>query len=242
MWAGIAAILIHGLTDARQAVDPWTWGPLFALGGLAAAECRRLRVPIPRWAPWIPLGCALLVLIAGLRRLAPVSAAWPTSNGIIDEAKSPSEPDEGARAALVSRAIQHYERALLDDPIRAGSRRRLALLAADRGEFEVAFQHARVALDHDPDTLATRKTAGLTAAWVGNLVLARELLASVPGAADELSVWSTAWENRGQYQVALNALKISASLGSNQTEVMRERIRALEARATRTGRVSSATR
>jgi O-Antigen ligase len=212
-YAGLVAILVHGLTDARQAVDPWTWCPVFALAGLVVAHCRRSRSHLSSGTLVLPLVFALLVTAAAVWRFAPLAAAWELNEGIIDEARATfANGDSDVKATLLQEATRHYERAIEVDPLRAGARRRLALLASDRAEFTLAWEHARVALEADPASLATRKAAGLVAAWTGNVELARALLAPLPGIGDELTTWASVWEQRGELVAARNAAQLARDL------------------------------
>lgn len=52
-WLGVAAVLLHGLSDARQYADGWTLLPLFALLGLAvAAGSKSANGQISKSANW----------------------------------------------------------------------------------------------------------------------------------------------------------------------------------------------
>lgn len=212
-WAGILAVLVHGLTDARQAVDSWTWVPLLLLLGLLASG-RRMhqddRAAGPRWTVAIPLAIALCVSSALLHRSAPLGAAWQTNLGILRESRGLfGREDATTRAALLADAATRYEEAVRLDPQRAGARRRLAMLAADAGDFDAAVRHARVALETDPESVASRKIAGLTATWAGDTAQGEVLLQDLPGIRDELTAWSTYWESRGFHQAAAGSLSVS---------------------------------
>jgi hypothetical protein len=229
-WAGVLAMLVHGLTDARQAVDSWTWLPLLTLLGLLAANGRRRGAPervIPehqedlrehesRYSPWavaIPIATALCVAGMLLYRCAPVEAAWQTNLGILHETRGLfGDPDADARKTRMAEAATHYEAAVKIDPVRAGARRRLALLAADGGHFDVALRHAKVALEVDPASVATRKTTGLTATWAGDALLGEALLRDLPGIADELNAWAFYWEGRGLHSASAACLRVAHTL------------------------------
>lgn len=218
-WAGLLAVLVHGLSDARQAVDPWTWGPLFVLTGLIVARCRRLeaRPPAIRFA-W---SWASLVVVGGvvLARHTPLTAAWHSSVGHQLEARClVAGTDVADRPAVCRAAIESYRRAIASDPNQAAARRRLALDAADRVVFSEALSHMTVALESDPQSLASRKIGGLVAAWAGEERLAAHLLGPVPGAADELLVWSTAWKDRGVGSASESSRHVALLLGKRSKE------------------------
>jgi hypothetical protein len=130
---------------------------------------------------------------------------------------------------LLEEAAGHYERAIHIDSTQVGAQRRLALMAADRAEFTVAWEHARVALEADARSLTTRKAAGLVATWAGNLELGKALLLPVPGIVNELTVWSHSWEERGQLVAARNSLRAAAAIGPQPVEA-KERLTDLERR------------
>jgi hypothetical protein len=212
-WAGMLAMLVHGLSDARQAVDGWTWLPFFLLAGLMLARSRRLN-PEPGVSTMaLPFVCVLGLLGAATWRYSPFSASWETNAGLVDEARSAFGVASGpARTALVSSALEHYGSAVVRNPSQVGARRRLALAAADRGEFEPAWEHARVALNGDARSLASRKVAGLTAAWSGHVDDAVQLLAPLPGMSDELRVWSAAWGDRGYAQASVESNRAATAI------------------------------
>ena len=212
-WAGVVAVLVHGLSDARQAVDPWTWGPLFVLTGLIVARSRRLGArPHPSRFAW-SWSCLIVVAVLAAARHVPLSAAWHSSLGHQLEARclfgGPVVADHSAACRL---AIESYQQAVVDDPGNASVRRRLALVAAERGAFAEALIHANVALESDPYSLATRKVAGLVAAWAGEERLATGLLLTVPGSPDELLVWSGFWKDRGFAGAAQGARRVALAL------------------------------
>jgi hypothetical protein len=215
-WCGLVAVLVHGLSDARQAVDPWTWGPFFVLTALIAARHRRAGRALPLWGVAIPGATVTVALLIGLLRLWPLGAAWHTSQGILQETRVPVAGTEAAADDLIESAEREYERAILVDPHSVGARRRLALLAADRGEFAAAFDHAADALRSDPDGYTTKKVAGLVAAWTGQLDAACALLSGMPGVGDELRTWASAWRDRGRPEVSENALLTASRLAGIQ--------------------------
>jgi O-antigen ligase len=65
-WSGILVVLVHGLTDARQFVDRWTWLPFFVLLGLLAATLRRERPRVTFGAAAVPVAAVLAFLAAAL--------------------------------------------------------------------------------------------------------------------------------------------------------------------------------
>ena len=72
LWLGLLAIHAHGLTDARQSVDVWTWLPFFAIAGAFAAHVSRHRLRVSLGWACAPLG------VAGHRGWSCGGGAWVT--------------------------------------------------------------------------------------------------------------------------------------------------------------------
>jgi hypothetical protein len=204
--AGIVATLIHGATDARQAADPWTWVPVFLLVGYLQAF-RGAFTGSPRSVYWMPALLAMVFGAGGLMRLAPIGAAVHTRAGLLQEVRGIS-----GLAGDATEAESEYHRALAFNPHHAGAHRRLAFIAADRGEFEAAFKHASIALEEDKQALASRKTAGLMATWAGHVEMGGEILRTVPGAGQELETWAGWWLSRRENDAARNSEQVAAML------------------------------
>ncbi len=212
-WCGLVAILVHGLSDARQAVDPWTWGPLFLLTALLASRQRRSgRVP-SRISAMEMASVGVLVaatLALAVSRAWPVAAAWHTRTGIQYETTPPRDADEAA--ALGRLAVAEYERAIEIDPHNVGARRRLGLIAALEGDFATAHTHDSIALTSDADGYTTQKVAGLVATWSGRVDLGYALLDGKAGIADELRTWAFYWRQRDQIEAADHADRVASRL------------------------------
>jgi len=194
-WVGVLVVLVHGLMDARQLVDRWTWLPLFLLLGLLAARLARHRAPAAAAALSLPLVTMAAFLVGASPALRPVQSTWHANQGMLAEARAElgALPSEG-REHLLAEARRRFEQAVAADVAQPTARRRLGILAIDGGRFEEAYDHLQISWRADPGNPATRKGLGLACAWTGRFACARELLAPVSGIFDELNVWSRHWE------------------------------------------------
>ena len=231
-WCGIVVVLVHGLMDARQFVDRWTWLPFFALLGLLAAALRRERPRVTFGAASVPVAAVLAFLTVVLVSLRPLEATWQANLGMLAEARAElgALPPEG-RARALTEARQHFERAIQLNPQQPTARRRLGLLAMDEGRFEEARANLQLAWQADGTNPATRKAFGLACAWDGDIELASGLLRPVEGIVEELNAWTWYWEQQGRQAQAIYALQVSLRLRPGQPEVAR-RLADLESRRT----------
>jgi hypothetical protein len=211
-WCGLVAVLVHGLSDARQAVDVWTWATFFLLSALVAARHRQTGNRLARSVIGSLCAALVIVLVIGAARFWPVEAAWHTRQGLIAEAQAAAPGLARTPLDLEKAAAMEYAHAIDVDARNAGARRRLALISADRGDFAAAFAHATAALQADPDGYATRKIAGLVATWAGHLEIANALLRPIPGVTDELQTWAAAWRDRGQGDAAVYCTRLASQL------------------------------
>lgn len=227
-WIGLLVVLAHGLTDSRQAYDAWAWMPFFVLIGLLAAQVRREVVTTPRWAVVGPLATGVVVALALSWRVSPIEAASLANRGAVVEASAyaPQQSDAERRAHLEA-AKDWYRKALASSPSQPTALRRLGLLAIEDLAFDDALAYLQQALIADPYSAATRKGTGLAAAWAGDAAMAATLLGPMPGMADELLVWSRAWQDRGRTDLAVHALRACLAIDPNLPVVV-DRLRELE--------------
>jgi O-antigen ligase len=213
-WAGLLAVLVHGLTDARQFIDPWTFLPTFALLGLMAARLWRFNVPLSRPGFCAAAAMPLAVTLAVVAWINPIEAAWETNRGGLIELRAAAGAwPESARARQLQLAEQRYARAIAIDAQQPTARRRLGVLAMDRGRFDAAVGHLEIAWKVDPDNYATQKALGLARTWTGEIDRAASLLRHQPGMADELGTWAAWRESRGEIELAVRALQVAEILG-----------------------------
>jgi tetratricopeptide (TPR) repeat protein len=221
-WVGLTAILVHGLTDARQAVDLWCWMPFFSLLGLNAAFIARSNASPSGRARWIvPAAIVGLFLLGVTVALWPLPATWHANRGAVLQARGELAPDLGdvQREAYLAEAVDHYRRGLRSDPYDRTAHQRLGLIAMEEGRFDEAVDHLEAALQADPDNTTTHKALGLASVWVGQVDRARELLEGTRGIVEELNVWGWWRQSQGQTELAINAYRTSLLLAPDQPEV-----------------------
>ncbi|MGD9904524.1 MAG: O-antigen ligase family protein [Vicinamibacterales bacterium] len=220
LWAGVLAIHVHGLTDARQFVDPWTWAPFFVLAGAVAGFVSRPPCRPPRWAGWAPALVAVVVVAAAVAGRGAPRAAWHTNRGALDQARADAEIAAGGDGAgWRAAAAARFDRAVALAPEDAPSLRRAGILALDQGRYADASRRLGRAWAAEPGHSPTRKAYGLAAVWTGDTALAVELLRGVPGMADELTTWSRWRQQRGETSLALAAARTALALAPDQPEL-----------------------
>ncbi|MFW6116422.1 MAG: tetratricopeptide repeat protein, partial [bacterium] len=222
-WLGVAAILLHGLSDARQYADGWTLPSLFALLGLAVASRRgnsgkrgfdgtsRLRKVG---------GIAVVGILAAILVLArrPLTSMAYANAGALSQARGELTEGlaNGQRSALLKEATRYYEEAIAMDQDNRTAHQRLGMLAMDARRFNEAVGHLEVAHQADPANTTTHKALGLAYTWVGHLDQAAQLLAEVPDIVKELNVWGWWRGTQGEHEQAANAYRVSLRLQPEQ--------------------------
>jgi hypothetical protein len=93
------------------------------------------------------------------------------------------------------------------------------MLALDAGRHADASRWLARAWTAEPGHAPTRKAYGLAAVWSGDTALAAQLLAPVPGMADELSTFSRWRHQRGEIPLAVAAARTSLAIAPDQPEV-----------------------
>lgn len=220
-WVGVVAIYVHGLTDARQSVDGWTWMPLFALAALTASRTRRFRVrqgSVSRWIPPVVAGATAATVLAASQ---PVGAAWQANLGAVAQARAELSPtlDATARDELLGGARAHFARALALDPNQPAALRRLGRMAISEGRYAEGAGQLALAWASDPANGTTRKAYGLALVWVGDVGRASDVLAAVPGIVEELNTWAWWRRSRNEPALAMAAAETSLLLHPKQPAV-----------------------
>ena len=217
LWAGLLAVFVHGMTDARQMVDAWTWWPTFALAGLLAGamDGHGIRLPARSWA-WPPT-VAVALAAAVLAGRGHPAAAWEVNRGAIAQHQALAQAGE-VRDTLEAAAERHYLAGLAHDPADLPGLRRRGLQLLARDDFAGALAHLRAAWRLDDAHPTAQKALGLAATWTGDIALARAVLADVPGIVDELNTWSRFRAEQGQIALALNAGRVSLALVPDQPD------------------------
>ncbi len=221
VWAGLLAIHVHGLTDARQFADPWTWAPFFLLAGVLAGYLARSSVRLPRRAAWVPAAIGAGVIVAAVVGRGHPLAAWQANLGAVAQARADavSAGRGGDGAADRAVAAARFTRALAIDPDDGPALRRAGMLAIDEARHADALNLLGRAWAVEPGHPPTRKAYGLAAVWSGDIALAADLLGPVPGMADELATWSRFRREQGETGLAIAAARTAVALAPAQPEL-----------------------
>ena len=215
VWLGLLAVHLHGLSDARQSVDLWTWLPFFVLTGLLAASVARHDVRATRGMILAPLAVALLVTVVVVGSRGPVVAAWHANLGATAQARGDFGDDPSV--APPGEAERQFALALAANAADVPALRRLGLLELDLERHAEARAHLAAAFAADGSNVSVRKAYGLAAMWTGDIELAARLLAGLPAISDELTAWSNWRRSRAELPLAANAAKVSLAIDPSQT-------------------------
>ena len=221
VWIGLLAIHIHGLSDARQSVDGWTWAPFFVLTALLAAAVGRHGVRVTRARVAAPAMIAGLVLLAVVVGRGSVRPAWTANQAAVAQARADFAIDRQAAPIDQWRtdAVDGFSRALGMDGEDVPALRRLGMLELDLDRHRDALTHLSRAYGLDPGTASTRKAYGLAAMWTGDVGLAAQLLGGFPGIVEELNTWSYWRRSRDQVALAAAAARVSLAIEPAQPPI-----------------------
>ena len=218
-WLGLTAIFVHGLSDARQYVEPWCWAPFFVLLGLNAGIILRRAPDQPRRRGWVaPAAVVGAFLIAVLFGLHPLPATLHANLGCVLQARGdlPASLDDGQRVALRQQAVDHYRRAIQSAPHDRTAQQRLGVILMDENRFGDAVEHLEAAWRVDPGNTTTHKALGLAYMWVGELEKAKPLLQNAPNIIAELNAWGWWRGTQQQVEQSINAYRMSLMLKPDQ--------------------------
>lgn len=211
-WIGIVAILIHGLSDARQTQSLWCWLPFVGLLGLNAALITSQRVTETRTLPrWLPAAAAAL-LVAGVWISAmPLAGAVQLNRASIMHHRADLAPglSEEQRAILRGQAAEGFRQVLEKNPENFGARHRLGMLALIDGNDEEAIDHLELALDRYPLHEGVRKMLGLAYAHHGDVEQAAVQLKGLLNIVQELNYYADYYEREGRPELSLSFYQLS---------------------------------
>lgn len=217
-WAGLTAVFVHGLTDARQYSDLWTWIPFFVLTGLlAAAWLRREETGRTGWWVWLPLTIPLFLIAVLLAMRSPL-AVWQTNLGSLEQARVelPAMQNRAAVQYDLADAESRLQRSVEILPRQRSAHMRLGLMLIDREDFAGAVEHLEAALHADPQNPAAQKALGLAYTWAGEVDKAAAALARTPGIVEELNQYAWWRESTGAHDLARYAVRVSLLLLPDQ--------------------------
>jgi O-antigen ligase len=123
--------------------------------------------------------------------------------------------DDGSQVAALTPAEVLFQKALQLNPNNRTDHHRLGLIAMLRRDFPAAVAHLEKAHELDPFHRGIRKTLGYTYVWVRQFDLARQVLAQIPEAPEELDVYVWWWINRSRPDLSAQA-KEAALILKNQ--------------------------
>lgn len=218
---GLAATCLHGLTDARQYSDWWSWLPFFLLLGLSSAAILRAKLPAT-WrqelAPVAVMGLALLAISVTLPSLP---AAWRANLGCLQQAQADlsSTLNDEERAALRENAESNFQRAVMLSPGERTPNLRLGLMLVEDGRFAEALPYLASAAASAPGNATAAKALGLGYVWNGEIDRAAGMLAPLPEMVNELNTWGWWRASEGQDVLARYAYQTSLRINPDQPEV-----------------------
>jgi cytochrome c-type biogenesis protein CcmH/NrfG len=226
-WMGVTAMLIHGLSDAREFVEiGWLMPTLFLLigltmaaGRLAMSESSNQEIAAhPSRFRFAPALVVLVLLIGGAvifnRQL---SAAWNTNLGALQETEGELAPDlsNEQRLAYYESARSYYRDALAADENWSNANRRLGNLNVKLEDFGDSVSFLERAFAREPVNPAAIKGLGLAYTWVGRIDDAARtfnLMPDPPGMAEELDVWGFYRSQEGDDLLSAYAYETSLAL------------------------------
>jgi tetratricopeptide (TPR) repeat protein len=219
MFMSLAVVCVHGLVD--DALYGVQGTPLlFALAGLAVAMGGTDTAPAAarKWT-WILVGASLVAgaALAGIhhRRLL---ARWHANLGAVEMARVelagwpwPDREDRVDVAQLTPAKMLFHQSLQLDSDNRT-ARYRLGLIAARRNDYAAIAAQLEPAYRAQPDHPGVRKVLGYTYVWLGELDRAKEVLAAVPEAQADMTVYAWWWGTQGRDDLAERAAVMAARL------------------------------
>lgn len=224
-WIGLAAVIIHGFSDARQAQAVLLWLPFFALLGLNAAllphnsPSRPYRVRLRFLPAAAGASCLLLVLLNAW----PLPAALYANQAALIQHRADlsGSLSQMERDAMLDRAAGLFAKALDKDPANWTANQRMGLIALSRQDFSGAVPYLKSAHEADMRHPGTRRALGLAYAFSGSLDEAALLLRGQLNIVDELNYWGWHYHSSGKVDAGLNAMRVSLMLQPDQPEVRR---------------------
>ncbi len=221
-WVGLAAVYLHGVTDARQYSDWWSWLVFFLLMGICAAEWLREQKPLPWRQALAPLAAAALLLLAVTVSLPSLPAAWRANLGCLQQARADLSAQMSAeqRAGLRAQAMANFQRAAQLDPEERTSNLRLGLMFTEDGRYAEALPYLSAAAAADLNNRTTNKALGLGYVWNGEIDRAAQMLAPLEEMVNELNTWGWWRVSRGEDQLARYAYQTSLRIYPDQPEVI----------------------
>jgi O-antigen ligase len=113
--------------------------------------------------------------------------------------------DDGSQVAALALAESLFQKALQLNANNRTAHHRLGLIALLNRDFPTALVHLEKAYELDPSHRGIRKTLGYTYVWAGHTEQAASVLASIPEAGQELSVYAWWWGTQSRPDLSARA-------------------------------------
>src|SRR5579859_4648095 len=232
-WALVTGLLVmglHGLLDDALYGNRGT-PLLLALVGLSVAWARagsegagqsgqqRAGKPAPSRPNWVAagaiagmLGAGALVVTFGPR----LAAAWCANLGAVEMARvelagwQTTPWDAPIPPAAFGPARSMFEQALGFDPANRTARQRLGLIAERGDNYPLAIEELGAAYRADPEHRGVAKSLGDDYVWLGQIERARNLLARIPEAAEQMDAYAWWWKEHGRQDRSTYAAQMAA--------------------------------
>ena len=220
-WVGIAVVLLHGVSDARQYDDLRCWLPFFLLLGVNIALLWDHRPEKPRPAWMLPAGAALLGLGIYLALPGSLPAAALTNRGALLQQRADLREglSDTEKTALREEAKGLFLEALEKAPEQRSANQRLGMIYLEQLDYPAAITVLEQALKADPDHPGTRKALGLAYAWDGRTEEALPLLRDLPNIVDEMNYWGWHFDDLNNPRAGYHSLLVSLALQPDQPEM-----------------------
>lgn len=221
-WVGMAVILLHGVSDARQYDDLRCWLPFFLLLGLNIALLWNHAPEKPRLAWMLPAGAAALSLGVYLALLGSLPAAALANHGALLQQRADLQGDlsGGEQASLREEAKALFLEALEKEPEQRSANQRLGMIYLEQLDYPAAITVLERALLADSEHPGTRKALGLAYAWAGRTEEALPLLRDLPNIVDEMNYWGWHFDDLNNPRAGYHSLLVSLAIQPNQPEMV----------------------
>ncbi|MGD8753435.1 MAG: O-antigen ligase family protein [Anaerolineales bacterium] len=199
-----AGLALSGLKIDQAEPNSDSWG-----GGLAVASQTRQLGQTRVIASAVALLAVFLAL--SLMSRSSLLSAWYAGLGAVHMARVeladfPSgEWDDGSHIEALSPAADLYRRALQLNPDNRTAHHRLGLIAMLRRDFSNSVTQLDRAHELDPGHRGVRKALGYSYTWAGQPEEAIAMLAKIPEAKQEMSIYIRWWGKQGRPDLSAHA-------------------------------------
>lgn len=229
-WAAFVSLMVmclHGLTDdalfGTQASPLLFFAP--AMVTLVTRQPRRAvaLLPLRRWGMGLG-GTAVLLGILFFSFRPAIMAQWQANLAALALAREelvgwPTDQwDRGECLECYAPAKAAFGQALALNPQNRTANYRLGLLAMLERDYDTAVAHLEAALARSPQHRGIVKSLGYSYVWQGELEKAANLLANIPEAQVEMTVYTSWWQDQGRPDLASQASEMSDILADIQRQ------------------------